>query len=313
MTFGPLGWPGALLFAAALLASPARADVRAETTAAGAIDAGHATSLGAAPSSEAVLAERVRAGQHWRLETARGAIRVWAPVDYDAATAATVVFVHGYWIDVDQAWRSYRLPEQFAHAGVNALFIAAEAPATKWDPIAWPSLDELVRTVADSVTVGVPDRIVAVGHSGAYRTLASWLANPALDTVVMLDALYVEYGLLPWLRSSTQRRLINIVYETTRPSNFLHRRLRDSRRVDGLPPAGLPDARILHVRTDVGHWELVTDGVALPLALRAIALPRVASAPVDVPLGLAPRCEPPPVTDGLAQPSFAPWLSRLAP
>jgi len=41
---------------------------------------------------------------------------------------------------------------------------------------------------------------------GAYRTLAAWLVDPTLDTIVQLDALYVEYGLLPWLRASPQHR-----------------------------------------------------------------------------------------------------------
>ena len=41
----------------------------------------------------------------------------------------------------------------------------------------------------------------------------------------MLDALYVEYGLLPWMRASVAHRLVNIVYETGRFSDYLHRRL----------------------------------------------------------------------------------------
>ena len=81
-------------------------------------------------------------------------------------------------------------------------------------------------------------------------------------------------------------------YETGRFSDYLHRRLPSTKRVSGLPLKGIPDARIVYVRTDVGHWQLVTDGVALPLALRAIAVPLIASAPVDLPLGLPPRCEP---------------------
>lgn len=248
-----------------------------------------------------VLDARVQAGRHWRLDTAHGAVHVWIPADYDAQAAATVVFVHGYWIGVDEAWESYRLAQQFALSGINAMFVVPEAPYAKWKPIAWPSLAELVRAVGAEVDVAMPaHRLVAVGHSGAYRTLAAWLANPSLDTVVLLDALYVEYGLLPWLRGSDQHRLVNIVYETGRSSDYLHDRLPSTLRVDGLPIDHLPDARVLYVRTDVGHWDLVTGGVALPLALRAIAVPSVASAP-DLPLGLPPRCEPAPI-DWLANP-----------
>src|SRR6185369_1890745 len=95
------------------------------------------------------LEDRVRAGRHWRLETARGAIHVWTPAGYDAATAATVVFVHGYWTDVDEAWDAYRLAHQFALSGINAMFVVPEAPQAKRVPLSWPSLTDLVRTVAD--------------------------------------------------------------------------------------------------------------------------------------------------------------------
>jgi hypothetical protein len=308
---------GAVAVAVALLVPPAGADVRAADRAAASVvmpaperpppdsprPAPPAADLHRAPDLDAAtprdaLDERVGAGRHWRLDTVRGAIHVWIPADYDARTAAAVVFVHGYWVGVDEAWDSYRLAAQFALSGINAMFIAPEAPAAKWESIAWPSLADLVRTVAGGIDAAMPaHRLVAVGHSGAYRTLAPWLANPALDTVVLLDALYTDYGLLGWLRASRQHRLINIAYETGRFSDYLHRRLPSTRRVDRLPPDGLPDARIVYVRTAAGHWELVTDGVALPLALRAIGVPQLGSAPVDLPLGLPPRSDPPPAID----------------
>jgi hypothetical protein len=301
---------GAIAVAVALLDAPASADVRASDGAAMPSEVLPSTDRplperpaaldGDAPAPDAgdALDQRVAAGRHWRLDTARGAVHVWVPADYDAQTAAAVVFVHGYWVGIDEAWDSYRLAEQFALSGINAMFIAPEAPATKWEPIAWPSLADLIRTVADRVDAALPaHRLIAVGHSGAYRTLAPWLANPALDTVVLLDAMYTDYGVLGWVRASKQRRLVNIAYETCRYSDYLHRRLPSTRRVDGLPPDGLPDARILYVRTGAGHWELVTDGVALPLALRAIGVPRLASLPATLPLGLPPRSDPPPATD----------------
>jgi hypothetical protein len=285
----------AVALAIALVATAAHADVAMTSEISvpvGSIDPGAHAAI-TPPLPELTLDERVDAGRHWRLETPRGGVHVWTPAGYDAATAATVVFVHGYRIGVDDAWQSYRLAQQFALSGINALFIAPEAPAAKWRPIVWPSLGELVRTVADQVDVAVPaTRLVAVGHSGAYRTLAAWLAEPALDTVVLLDAVYGDYGLLPWVRMSEQHRLINVIYETGRFSNDLHGRLPSTRRVDGLPPGGFPEARILYVRTDVGHWELVTGGVALPLALRAIDVASVPEAPLALPLGLPLRFGP---------------------
>jgi hypothetical protein len=242
---------------------------------------------------EIALDEAVEAGRHWRLETERGPIHVWIPAGYDAATAATVVFVHGYFVSVDEAWADYRLPHQFALSGLNAMFVAAQAPMAKRDSLVWPSLNALVRTVRDSVDVAMPSkRLIAVGHSGAYRTLANWLPNESLDTVVLLDALYGEYRFMPWARDSKTRRLVNIAYETGRYSDVMHRYLPSTVKVEGLPNEGFPDARILYAKTDVGHWQLVTDGVALPLALRAIGVELVGGAPLDLPLGLPLRCDP---------------------
>ena len=250
---------------------------------------------------EDVLVEMAHAGRHWRIETEHGPVHVWVPENYDAATAATIVFVHGYHVDVDEAWTDYRLEQQFALSGVNAMFIAPLSPREKRSPITWPSLDALVRTVKASVDVEMPaKRLVAVGHSGAYRTLAIWLANTRLDTVVLLDAVYGEYSFSPWVKSSPLHRLVNIVFETDRFSDYMHRMLPSTVRVVGLPPEGFPEARILYAKTTAGHYPLVTDGVALPLALRAIDVPSVQGARFDLPLGLPERCEQRPEADRLA-------------
>ena len=248
-----------------------------------------------------VLVDMAHSGRHWRLETERGPVHVWVPANYDAATAATVVFVHGYHVDVDEAWADYRLDQQFALSGVNAMFIAPLSPREKRSPITWPSLDALLRVVKSSVDIEMPaKRLVAVGHSGAYRTLAVWLANTRLDTVVLLDAVYGEYSFSPWVKSSPVHRLVNVVFETDRFSDYMHRMLPSTVRVVGLPPEGFPEARILYAKTTVGHYPLVTDGIALPLALRAIDVPSVQGARFDLPLGLPERCDSTPQTDRLA-------------
>ena len=290
------------------LSATAHADVRSLTDfvlSADRVDAPQLTLAPAPTPQEEALDELVGQGRHWRLETDRGPVHVWIPAGYDAATAATIVFVHGYWVTVDEAWTDYRLPQQFALAGTNAMFIAAAAPQGKHDTIAWPSLTALVKTVKDSVDVAMPSkRLVAVGHSGAYRTLAMWLPNPSLDTLVLLDAMYGEYRFLPWIRENKQRRMVNIAYETDGYSDYMHRCLPSTVRVDGLPASGFPDARIVYAKTDVGHWSLVTDGVALPLALRALGVAAVPKAPLDLPLGLPLHCE------AIGNP-FAPKLAEL--
>ncbi len=244
------------------------------------------------PGLEAIT----KAGVYRRLETERGPVHVWIPAGYDPATAATVVFVHGYHTDIDAAWSDYRMADQFALSGVNAMFIAGGAPNGKHASVVWPSLTQLLATVAGRIDVKMPKkRLVAVGHSGAYRTLALWLDNPLLDSIVLLDAVYGEYRFGPWVRDNKARRLINIAYETGRFCDYMHRSLIGTVRVDGLPKDGLPEGRIIYAKTDAGHWALVSDGIALPLSLRGLGLPRI-DLPTDLPLGLPLRCDPKPMT-----------------
>lgn len=250
------------------------------------------------PKVDTRLDDLVAAGKHWRIETLRGPVHVWTPLSYDAKTAATVVFVHGYHVDVDHAWDDYRLPQQFALSGINAMFIVPEAPMGKSSPLSWPSLRALVASVATNIDVHMPTkRLVAIGHSGAYRTLAVWLANEGLDSIILLDAVYGEYSFVNWVRESKKHRLINIAYETGRYCDYMHRMLPSTVRVDGLPLEGLPEERIVYAKTDVGHWQLVTDGVAIPLTLRAIGVPMLPDAPLDMALGLPAKCNAPKVAD----------------
>jgi len=231
--------------------------------------------------------EVIAAGHQWRFETARGPIRVWIPALYDSATAATVVFVHGYAIDLDEAWSDCQLSAQFARSGLNAMFVAAAAPRQRRDAIVWPSPTALLAAVAAHTEVAMPThRLVAIGHSGAYRTLAAWLYDDRLDTVVLLDAVYGEPGFTPWLRTAAHHRLINIASETTRYSDEMHRHLPDTTYVEGLA-GDLPGDRIVYARTHVGHWQLLDDGIALPLALRALDVSRVATAPPQLSRGMA--------------------------
>lgn len=217
------------------------------------------------------------AESHWRLATERGPVHVWIPDDYDRATALTIVFVHGYNTDVDTAWSEYNLPEQFAHSGVNAMFIACSAPAALQRPVMWPSLSGLLATVAQGIHEPLPaGELVAVGHSGAYRTLVHWLPNTQLRTLVLLDAAYGEEDqFMVWARDG-RHRLINVASDTIHESNWIHAFLPGTKRVYGLPQEWTDEARaarVLYVRTGVGHMPMITNGVALPLALRALTAP----------------------------------------
>src|SRR5262245_12485811 len=116
------------------------------------------------------VGEGIMIGDHDRLETPQGPVHVWTPRGYDPETAITVLYVHGYQIDVDEAWWAHGLPEQFGHASINAMFIAPEAPQDSSKEVRWESLTRLLETVEASGRTMPKGRVTAIGHSGAYRT-----------------------------------------------------------------------------------------------------------------------------------------------
>ena len=140
--------------------------------------------------------------------------------------------------------------------------------------------------------IGVPmpkGRVVAIGHSGAYRTLEEWLGNQRLDTIVLLDADYGDtWGYRNWLYSSKQHRLIDVADDTLSAGDALHRMMPGTVVVDGFPDDELLDdqreARILYIRSAMGHMPLVTGGHAIPTLLRALRAPRILTAPIHTAL-----------------------------
>ena len=250
------------------------------------------------PPSPTVLEQAAAAGRHWRLDTANGPVHVWAPAGYHADGAATVIYVHGYYTDVDLAWAQHRLAEQFALSSINALFIAPEAPEHARNGVSWPELTALLTEVAAAIDVARPTGIVvAVGHSGGYRTVDRWLDHPALDMVIAVDSSYGDVAELEgWLEASRQHRLVMIGDDTLRWTEELAADLgADVVTLDRFPDDddGVPlvahTARVVYVRSQYGHMPLVTGGIALPMMLRLIPAEILPDAPWDQPYGLPPR------------------------
>ena len=242
-------------------------------------------------------------GQHWRLDTAHGAVHVWTPPGYRADTAGIAIYVHGYYTDVDDAWDEHRLAAQFAASGCNALFIVPEAPRGNRQEVNWRSLGDLLREVRRHTGLVLPwsglsgetrGMIVALGHSGAYRTLLEWLDEP-LQHIVLLDGLYGnEQPFLDWLEASQPRgrarapqrghRLTILGLDTLRWSELATADHPAAHALDWIPEhvADVPDAArtapLLHIRSQFGHMELVTEGKAIPVLLRMSGLPALAPA-----------------------------------
>lgn len=245
------------------------------------------------PPALLTVEQAVKAGTHARLNLPQGPVHVWIPAGYHPDGAATVLYVHGYYDTVDEAWAEHRLPEQFALAGANALFIAPEAPDGLGQPVHFPDLLALLQEVESRMKVWRgTGPLVAVGHSGAYRTLQRWLEEPLLDTVILVDALYGEqesFG--SWLAASPERRMITVGEDTVRWTEDFAATIPGTVIADHFPiaPEGWTAehraARHLYVRSQFGHMAQVTGGIALPLLLRLLPVTRLPNTAWHQPLG----------------------------
>lgn len=242
-------------------------------------------------------------GRHWRIDTAHGPVHVWTPPGYRADTAGIAVYVHGYYTDVDAAWDEHHLAAQFAASGCNALFVVPEAPRGNRQDVYWHSLGDLLREVRRHTGLVLPwAEIVALGHSGAYRTLLAWLDEPELAHVVLLDGLYGnEQPFLDWLASGRHagrhagaqggRRLTLVGLDTLRWSELVASDHAGAHGLDWIPdqvadvPGAARTARLLHIRSQYGHMELITEGKAMPVLLRLSGLPALADAQPGAPAG----------------------------
>lgn len=240
--------------------------------------------------------QAVRAGTHARLILPQGPVHVWIPSGYHPDGAVTVLYVHGYYDSVDSAWANHKLPEQFALSGINALFIAPEAPQGIGQPVLFPDVIALVQEVESRMRVWRGSGpLVAVGHSGAYRTLQRWLDEPLLDLIVLVDGLYGEQESFGgWLAAAPSHRLITVGEDTVRWTEELAMSIADTVIADHFPIAAegwtaeQRAARHLYVRSQFGHMQQVTGGVALPLLLRLLPAARLPETAWHEPLGQLP-------------------------
>jgi len=279
----------------------------------GAIAGDATSSLGALPADAHVLTEAARAGRHVRIDGPRGAIHVWIPQSYRPETGATILYVHGYYDDADTAYVGHRLPEQFAMSALNAMFIVPEAPYMQRVPVNYPSLSELIRLVEDNTGLSRGMALTAaVGHSGAYRTINSWLDEPLLEQVVLIDALYANEEVMEaWLRASPLHRMITVGEDTLQWNEQLLRDMPDMFVIDRVPttfgtwPAEAKAAKAVYVRAQYYHMPLVTDGIVLPGVLRMLPVELLADEPWRQPLGAMPLLPDAAVDAAIAVPSDA--------
>jgi hypothetical protein len=216
-------------------------------------------------------------GRHVRFGTKdRGPVHTWRPRAFQRETAATVVYLHGFYTDVDGAVRDHRLTAQFRDSGRNALFIVPETRSWRTDREPWPDLEALLVAVEERLRLERPKGpVVLVGHSGAYKPLAAWLAHPRVTQVLLVDGLYGEdAAYAQWLDGGAGRQLVLVGFETQPRAEWLAKK-RGAVQLDTLPwlydelPAATRRAPLVTIASErLDHMRLVEDGRLLPWLLR---------------------------------------------
>ncbi|MBI4817702.1 MAG: hypothetical protein HY791_15680 [Deltaproteobacteria bacterium] len=220
------------------------------------------------------LSDEVLGGKHLRLITSRGAAHVWLPRLYSQKAAGTVVYVHGYHVAADQAWEQHGLAKQFETSKRNAVFIVPDAPASDEEDVFHADLGALLGEIERLGTFKLPrGPVVALGHSGGFRTIADWLEFDRLDQIVLLDGLYNQgEAFQAWLFARPKRHLVLVSVDTTDRAKEFQRNVQKQ-------------AQAQHVRGNVDviqppydHLALVEAGRTIPVVLSLTSLRMVTGA-----------------------------------
>jgi hypothetical protein len=233
-----------------------------------------------------VTRDEAAGGTHWRIASRQGVLHVWRPPGYDRKRAGIVVFVHGYHVTADRAWKRHHLLEQFRASRQNALFVIVDGPSAPGRPVKFPALSKVLTRVARYARLRLPHgHIVAVSHSAGYRTVVEWLDYRYLSHVVLLDSLYANdksfHDWMTTVRNHDWHRLTVVARDTRPQVKQLKRLFKSGRRLvelDRLPveyselSRRQRGASLVFFDSQYGHSALVTNKKVLPVLLRRTRL-----------------------------------------
>lgn len=219
-------------------------------------------------------------GRHWRFGTKdKGAVHVWRPRTFKPASAVTIVYLHGFFTDVDRAVLEHQLFTQFRDSGRNAVFIVPEARSGRTDPLFWTDVTQLLDVVAKRTKQTLPQRLVVVGHSGAYKTIVEWLSHAPLEQVFLVDGLYGnDDEFRAWVTDAEAktRQLVLVGFDTQQRAEWFLKKHPEAVKLDDLPylydelPAKVRRAKLVSFQSErFDHMGLVTTGRLMPWLLHA--------------------------------------------
>ena len=233
-----------------------------------------------------VKRDTVAGGDHWRVTTTRGVVHVWRPPGYRRKGAGIVLYVHGYHTNADQSWSGHRLADQFRESRQNALFLAVDGPTGREDKVRFPDLGRMLRVVSQATKIALPrGHVVAIGHSGAFRTLVEWMGYRWLDHLILLDALYANENLFEAWMTTVEKwswhRMVLVGNDTRAKCEAFLKTLKAGVKRKKIPTDYSEltrrerGARLLYLDSQYEHTQIVSSGKVIPLLLRLSRLKRL--------------------------------------
>jgi hypothetical protein len=226
-------------------------------------------------------------------------VAIFVPKGFRAGDATNLVFYfHGWRNNVDDAFRQFRVAEQLAGSGVNAVLVLPEGPKNAPDSFGG-NLEEtgiftsLVSDVLSTLeTRGLvastkPGSIVLAGHSGAYRVMAFILTRGGLTAnvreVYLFDALYGQSEKFAHWIDRFRGKLIDI-YTAEGGTRDETLDFMDDLRAWDVPFVAVPESavtpellrknRIVFIDSPLAHDDVVARNEQFRAFLTASSLPR---------------------------------------
>jgi len=235
--------------------------------------------LGTAHAGVHVRQDKLSQGTHWRIAAPEGVMHVLRPTGYRRASAGVVLYVHGFNTTADRAWKRDGLAAQLTASRKNALYVAVQGARSLKDGPRFTSLRRVLELVARHAKLELPaGRVVAVGHSGGYWTIVSWLHHARLKRVILLDGMYgfvAEYR--RWV-DRPDRRLVFVARGTRGLSRRFIRGMRGAVARRGVPrrargfTAPQRRARVLHIDSQYSHSGIISSRRVVPVVLDLVGL-----------------------------------------
>lgn len=192
-----------------------------------------------------------------------------------------IVYVHGWYNNIDSACAQFKLIEQFSESNKNAIFIFPEGPKNSPDSYCGrlEKKDGLKNLINDAtkflsekgkLNTAKVGNIILAGHSGAYRAISFCLMRGGLteniSDVILFDALYGETEKYAHWIKNYNGRFINIYTDNGGTKNETENLMDD---LDGwgisyfkseeneLSPDDLSNNRLIFIHTDLTHNQVI--------------------------------------------------------